>query len=53
MAGYAKDVLVETSWVEEHLNDAESKLGTSVLVGRPSEIHFSRGPFISFTLSWP
>ena len=31
----------------------ESKLGTSLLVGRPSPIHFSRGPLISFTLSCP
>ena len=27
--------------------------GTSVAVSRPSSIHFSRGPLMSFTLSWP
>jgi hypothetical protein len=27
--------------------------GASVLVGRPSAIHFSRGPLTSLTLSWP
>jgi hypothetical protein len=27
--------------------------GRSVLVGLSSAIHFSRGPLISLTLSWP
>jgi hypothetical protein len=35
------------------VNDAAGYDGTSVVVGRPSAIHFSRGPLTSLTLSWP
>ena len=35
------------------VNFADLNPGTSCVVGRFSEIHFSRGPFISLTASWP